>query len=136
MLGGVSGHAGLFSNANDVAKLMQMYLWKGFYGGERYFNPDVLDLFNTCYFCDKNVRRGVGFGKPQLGTSGPTCGCVSMTSFGHSGFTGTFAWADPEAEIVYVFLSNRTFPDAENRKLIQTDLRSKIQEAIYEAIDY
>jgi len=136
MLGGVSGHAGLFSNANDVAKLMQMYLWKGFYGGERYFNPDVLDLFNTCYYCDKNVRRGVGFDKPQLGTSGPTCGCVSMTSFGHSGFTGTFAWADPEAEIVYVFLSNRTFPDAENRKLIQTDLRSKIQEVIYEAIDY
>jgi beta-N-acetylhexosaminidase len=136
MLGGVSGHAGLFSNANDVAKLMQMYLWKGFYGGERYFNPDVLDLFNTCYYCYKNVRRGVGFDKPQLGTSGPTCGCVSMTSFGHSGFTGTFAWADPEAEIVYVFLSNRTFPDAENRKLIQTDLRSKIQEAIYEAIDY
>lgn len=136
MLGGVSGHAGLFSNANDVAKVMQMYLWKGFYGGKRYFNPDVLDLFNTCYYCDKNVRRGVGFDKPQLGTSGPTCGCVSMTSFGHSGFTGTFAWADPEQEIVYVFLSNRTFPDAENRKLIKSDLRSKIQEAIYEAIDY
>ncbi|MDX1783365.1 MAG: serine hydrolase, partial [Aequorivita vladivostokensis] len=131
MLGGVSGHAGLFSNANDVAKVMQMYLWKGFYGGKRYFDPDVLDLFNTCYYCDKNVRRGVGFDKPQLGTSGPTCGCVSMTSFGHSGFTGTFAWADPEQEIVYVFLSNRTFPDAENRKLIKSDLRSKIQEAIY-----
>ncbi len=136
MLGGVSGHAGLFSNANDVAKIMQMYLWKGFYGGKRYFNPDILDLFNTCYYCDKNVRRGVGFDKPQLGTSGPTCGCVSMTSFGHSGFTGTFAWADPEQDIVYVFLSNRTFPDAENRKLIKSDLRSKIQEAIYEAIDY
>lgn len=136
MLGGVSGHAGLFSNANDVAKLMQMYLWKGFYGGKRYFNPDILDLFNTCYYCNKNVRRGVGFDKPQLGTSGPTCGCVSMSSFGHSGFTGTFAWADPEQEIVYIFLSNRTFPDAENRKLIKSDLRSKIQEAIYEAIDY
>lgn len=136
MLGGVSGHAGLFSNSNDVAKIMQMYLWKGFYGGKRYFNPDILDDFNTCYYCDKNVRRGVGFDKPQLGTSGPTCGCVSMTSFGHSGFTGTFAWADPEQEIVYVFLSNRTFPDPENRKLIKSDLRSKIQEAIYEAIDY
>ncbi len=136
MLGGVSGHAGLFSNANDVAKIMQMYLWKGFYGGKRYFDPDVLDMFNTCYYCDKNVRRGVGFDKPQLGTSGPTCGCVSMTSFGHSGFTGTLAWADPEEEIVYVFLSNRTFPDAENRKLIRSDLRSKIQEAIYDAIDY
>ncbi|SDX17728.1 glycoside hydrolase family 3 N-terminal domain-containing protein [Aequorivita viscosa] len=136
MLGGVSGHAGLFSNSNDVAKIMQMFLWKGFYGGVRYFNPDVFDEFNQCYYCNKNVRRGVGFDKPQLGTSGPTCGCVSMTSFGHSGFTGTFTWADPEAEIVYVFLSNRTFPDAENRKLIRSDLRSNIQAIIYEAIDY
>ena len=136
MLGGVSGHAGLFSNSNDVAKIMQMYVWKGFYGGKRYFNPDVFDDFNKCYYCNKNVRRGVGFDKPQLGPSGPTCGCVSMTSFGHSGFTGTFAWADPEEEIVYVFLSNRTFPDAENRKLIKSDLRSKIQAVIYEAIDY
>ncbi|HLW32274.1 MAG TPA: glycoside hydrolase family 3 N-terminal domain-containing protein [Aequorivita sp.] len=136
MLGGVSGHAGLFSNSNDVAKIMQMYLWKGYYGGKRYFKPEVFDDFNTCYYCDKSVRRGVGFDKPQLGTSGPTCGCVSMTSFGHSGFTGTFAWADPEQEIVYVFLSNRTFPDAENRKLISSDLRSKIQQVIYDAIDY
>ena len=136
MLGGVSGHAGLFSNANDVAKIMQMYLWKGYYGGRRYFKSETLDLFNTCYYCDKDVRRGVGFDKPQLGDIGPTCGCVSMTSFGHSGFTGTFTWADPEQEIVYVFLSNRTYPTADNRKLISSDLRSKIQEAIYEAIDY
>jgi len=136
MLGGVSGHAGLFSNANDVAKMMQMFLWKGFYGGKRFFNPDILDKFNTCYYCNDEVRRGVGFDKPQLGSVGPTCGCVSMTSFGHSGFTGTFAWADPEEEIVYVFLSNRTFPDAENKKLIRSNLRSLIQEAIYEAIDY
>lgn len=136
MLGGVSGHAGLFSNSNDVAKLMQMYLWKGFYGGKRYFNPNVFEDFNNCYYCNKNVRRGVGFDKPQLGSVGPTCGCVSMTSFGHSGFTGTFAWADPEEEIVYVFLSNRTFPNAENRKLIKSDLRSKIQALIYDAIDY
>ncbi|MAN60143.1 MAG: beta-N-acetylglucosaminidase [Flavobacteriaceae bacterium] len=136
MLGGVSGHAGLFSNANDVAKIMQMFLWKGFYGGKRYFKPSTLDTFNTCYYCDDNVRRGVGFDKPQLGASGPTCGCVSMTSFGHSGFTGTFAWADPEEEIVYVFLSNRTYPSADNRLLISSDLRSHIQQAIYDAIDY
>lgn len=134
MLGGVSGHAGLFSNANDVAKIMQMYLWKGNYGGRTYMSPETLDAFNTCYFCDQNVRRGVGFDKPQLGSSGPTCGCVSMTSFGHSGFTGTFAWADPDEEIVYVFLSNRTFPDMENRMLISSNLRSIIQEAIYDAI--
>lgn len=136
MMGGVGGHAGLFSNSNDVAKLMQMYLWKGYYGGERYFKPETFEVFNTCYYCDKNVRRGIGFDKPQLGTSGPTCGCVSMTSFGHSGFTGTMAWADPEQEIVYIFLSNRTYPDAENRKLIQSNLRSKIQQIIYDAIDY
>jgi beta-glucosidase-like glycosyl hydrolase/CubicO group peptidase (beta-lactamase class C family) len=136
MLGGVSGHAGLFSNSNDIAKIMQMYLWKGFYGGKRYFKPETLDLFNTCYYCEDNVRRGVGFDKPQLGDIGPTCGCVSMTSFGHSGFTGTFTWADPDEEIVYVFLSNRTYPSAENRKIIGSNLRSKIQEAIYEAIDY
>lgn len=134
MLGGVGGHAGLFSNANDIAKIMQMYLWDGSYGGKQYMSPETLKAFNTCYFCDKNVRRGVGFDKPQLGEVGPTCGCVSMTSFGHSGFTGTFTWADPEAEIVYVFLSNRTYPDVENRMLISSDLRSNIQEIIYQAI--
>ncbi|MEZ4779362.1 MAG: glycoside hydrolase family 3 N-terminal domain-containing protein [Flavobacteriaceae bacterium] len=135
MLGGVSGHAGLFGNANDVAKIMQMYLWKGVYGGKRFIKAETIDAFNTCYFCKQNVRRGVGFDKPQLGESGPTCGCVSLTSFGHSGFTGTFTWADPEEEIVYVFLSNRTYPDAENRMLISSDLRSRIQEAIYQAIE-
>jgi len=134
MLGGVGGHAGLFSTANDVAKIMQMYLWKGFYGGTRYYKPETIDAFNTCYFCEDDVRRGVGFDKPQLGERGPTCGCVSMTSFGHSGFTGTFTWADPEEEVVYVFLSNRTYPTADNRMLISSDLRSRIQEAIYEAI--
>ena len=134
MLGGVCGHAGLFSNANDIAKIMQMYLWQGSYGGKEYFRPDIVDAFNTCYYCEKEIRRGVGFDKPQLGDSGPTCGCVSMKSFGHSGFTGTFTWADPDEEIIYVFLSNRTFPSADNRKLIGSNLRSNIQEAIYNAI--
>ncbi|TDI78985.1 MAG: beta-N-acetylglucosaminidase [Bacteroidetes bacterium] len=134
MLGGVCGHAGLFSNANDVAKMMQMYLWKGYYGGKRYFKPEVLDAFNTCYYCENDVRRGVGFDKPQLGDQGPTCGCVSMTSFGHSGYTGTFTWADPEQEVVYVFLSNRTYPTADNRMIISSNLRSNIQAAIYDAI--
>ena len=92
-------------------------------------------MFNTCYYCDKDVRRGVGFDKPQLEKAGPTCGCVSMESFGHSGFTGTLTWADPEEEIVYVFLSNRIHPSAENRKLIREGIRTKIQEVIYEAID-
>lgn len=134
MLGGVSGHAGLFSNANDIAKIMQMYLWKGFYGGKRFFKNETLDLFNTCHYCEDDIRRGIGFDKPQLGDVGPTCGCVSMLSFGHSGFTGTFTWADPDQEIVYVFLSNRTFPTADNRMIISSNLRSRIQQVIYDAI--
>jgi CubicO group peptidase (beta-lactamase class C family) len=136
MQGGIGGHAGLFSNANDVAKIMQMYLNGGSYGGKRYLDQKTLDKFNTCYYCEENVRRGVGFDKPQLGSAGPTCGCVSLSSFGHSGFTGTFAWADPEEEIVYVFLSNRINPNVDNRKLIHEDIRSKIQSIIYESIDF
>ena len=136
ILGGVSGHAGLFSNANDIAKIMQMYLWKGSYGSITYLRPETLDLFNTCNYCDVDVRRGVGFDKPQLEDVGPTCGCVSMDSFGHSGFTGTFTWADPEEDIIYVFLSNRTYPDATNRKIIKNNLRSDIQELIYQSIEY
>jgi len=136
MFGGIGGHAGLFANANDVTKIMQMYLNGGYYGGKQYFKSQTLEEFNTCYYCHRGVRRGVGFDKPQLGDVGPTCGCISKTSYGHSGFTGTFTWADPEEEIVYVFLSNRTFPDSANRKLISNDIRSEIQRVIYEAIDY
>lgn len=134
MQGGVGGHAGLFSNANDVAKIMQMYLQEGFYGGTRFLDERTVKKFNTCYFCDKMVRRGVGFDKPQLKEKGPTCGCVSRKSFGHSGFTGTYTWADPEEEIVYVFLSNRTYPTASNTLLVKSGLRTRIQHAIYEAI--
>ena len=135
MQGGVGGHAGLFSNANDIAKIMQMYLQGGYYGGKRYFKTHTINKFNTCYFCDKQNRRGVGFDKPQLEESGPTCGCVSKSSFGHSGFTGTYTWADPDEEIVYVFLSNRTFPTLENRRLIKENTRTVIQQIIYDAIE-
>jgi beta-glucosidase-like glycosyl hydrolase/CubicO group peptidase (beta-lactamase class C family) len=132
--GGVSGHAGIFSNAMDVAKMMQLYLQKGNYGNHQYFSEKTFNDFNTCYFCAAGNRRGVGFDKPQLGTEGPTCGCASMTSFGHTGFTGTMAWADPETQIVYVFLSNRTFPLATENKLSKENIREDIQEVIYDAI--
>ncbi|MEJ6791481.1 MAG: glycoside hydrolase family 3 N-terminal domain-containing protein [Lacinutrix sp.] len=136
MQDGVGGHAGVFSNANDIAKIMQMYLQKGYYGGVRYLKPETLDKFNTCYYCDKEVRRGIGFDKPQLGDSGPTCGCVSMTSFGHSGFTGTYTWADPDEELVYVLMANRTYPTSKGKNmLLRADIRTNIQEAIYEAIN-
>ena len=136
MQNGVGGHAGVFSNANDIAKIMQMYLQKGYYGGHRYFKTQTLEKFNECYYCESDNRRGVGFDKPQLDEEGPTCGCVSMTSFGHSGFTGTYAWADPEAEIVYVFMANRTYPTSTNgNKLLRENIRTEIQRLIYEAIE-
>ena len=134
MQDGVGGHAGLFSNANDVAKLMQMYLQEGFYGGKRYFSTDTFKAFNTCHYCDEENRRGIGFDKPQLEDEGPTCGCLSMTSFGHSGFTGTYTWADPEEEIVYVFLANRTYPKSEINRLSEENIRTEIQRLIYESI--
>ena len=132
--GGVSGHAGVFSNAMDVAKIMELYLQKGNYGNQQYFSEKTFEDFNTCYFCAVGNRRGVGFDKPQLGSEGPTCGCASMTSFGHTGYTGTMAWADPETQIVYVFLSNRTFPVAAENRLSKANIREDIQKIIYEAI--
>ena len=136
MEGGVAGHAGLFSNAMDVAKMMQLFLQKGSYGKQRYFSAEAFDAFNTCYYCTDGNRRGVGFDKPQLpGTPGPTCGCVSPESFGHTGFTGTMAWADPKTGIVYVFLSNRTFPDANApNTLSKENIREDIQKIIQQAI--
>ena len=135
MLGGVAGHAGLFSNANDLAKLMQMYLNEGDYGGVRYLDSITIDEFTRCQFCDDDNRRGIGFDKPQLEDGpGPTCGCVSPLSYGHTGFTGTIAWADPAEEIIYIFLSNRVHPDAENKKLLTLSTRTRIQKVIYNSI--
>ncbi len=135
MEGGIAGHAGIFSNSIDIAKMMQMFLNKGNYGTIQYFSPETFDVFNTCNFCQDGNRRGLGFDKPQLGKEGPTCGCVSKTSFGHTGFTGTMAWADPETEIIYVFLSNRTFPDSNApNKLSKENIREDIQKIIQDAI--
>lgn len=133
--GGVGGHAGIFSNAVDVAKMMQLFLNKGSYGGYSFFTPKTFDIFNTCHYCALGNRRGLGLDKPQLGKEGPTCGCVPMTSFGHTGFTGTIAWADPEEDLIYIFLSNRTFPDSNApNNLSKQNIREDIQKIIYEAI--
>ncbi|MDI9257111.1 glycoside hydrolase family 3 N-terminal domain-containing protein [Flavobacterium sedimenticola] len=135
MEGGVAGHAGIFSNAMDMAKMMQLFLQKGTYGGLQYFSPETFDTFNTCHFCEEGNRRGLGYDKPQINGAGPTCGCVSKSSFGHTGFTGTMAWADPETEIVYVFLSNRTYPDSNlPNKLSKENIREDIQKIIQEAV--
>tara|TARA_R110001592_G_scaffold359340_3_gene665667 strand:- start:20754 stop:23750 length:2997 start_codon:yes stop_codon:yes gene_type:complete len=136
LLGGVSGHAGLFGNAQDVATIMQMLLNGGEYGGERLLQRGTIEYFTRAKsYTDKDNRRALGFDKPvEDDGPGPTFHGISGKSFGHSGFTGTFAWADPEEEIVYVFLSNRIYPSADNKKLIRMNLRSDIQQLIYEAI--
>ncbi|MCG2611573.1 serine hydrolase [Flavobacterium sp. SM15] len=134
MQDGVGGHAGLFANSLDVAKMMQLFLQKGNYAGKQYFSEKTFDAFNNCAYCNVGNRRGMGFDKPQLSGEGPTCGCASMTSFGHTGFTGTIAWADPEKDLIYIFLSNRTYPDANENKLSKNNIREDIQKVIYEAI--
>lgn len=135
MQGGVAGQAGVFSSSLDVAKIMQMYLQKGNYGGREYFSAKTFDKFNSLYYDQKKNRRGLGFDKPTNNNNGPTCECVSMESFGHTGFTGTMAWADPETETIFVFLSNRTFPDANApNRLSRENIRSRIQEVISNAI--
>jgi len=134
--GGVSGHAGLFSNAKDVATIMQLYVQKGYYNGQQFFSPATFDQFNQCYYCAEENRRGVGLDKPQTGGGGMTFQGISMESFGHAGFTGTYAWADPTTGIVFVFLSNRTFPNMENRKLIDHSIRTRMLKLVYDAILY
>jgi len=134
MTNGVGGHAGVFSNATDLAALMQMLLNKGMYGGERYLSEGVIKRYTSCQNCPSN-RRGAGFDRPVTSLDGgPTCNLVSLKSFGHSGFTGTQVWADPEYGINYVFLSNRVYPSAENWKLVKMGIRTEIQRVLYEAV--
>jgi beta-N-acetylhexosaminidase len=132
MMGGVAGHAGLFSNANDLAILLQMNLQNGNYGGHKYFNTDVVSEFSKKQF--KNNRRGLGWDKPEPESGGPTSSMASLTTFGHTGFTGTGAWVDPENNLIYIFLSNRVYPDAGNNKLVTYNIRTRIHDVIYKAI--
>ncbi len=136
MLGGKSGHAGLFSNTNDLAKLMQMYLNKGEYGDERFLPANTIEYFTSCVNCVNGVRRGLGFDKPEfdLNKISPACRSATSLSYGHSGFTGSFVWVDPAYNLIYIFISNRIFPDSENTKLTKSNVRTEIQELIYKAI--
>jgi CubicO group peptidase (beta-lactamase class C family) len=135
MFGGVSGHAGIFSTPNDIGILFQMLLNGGVYNGKRYFQKSTVDLFTS-----KNSfisRRGLGFDKPETksGKGNPCCDNASSKTFGHQGFTGTCVWADPESNLIFVFLSNRTYPTADN-KLINSswNVRENAQQYIYNAL--
>lgn len=135
MLGGVAGHAGLFSNANDVGIMMQLFLQKGEYGGKRYIDSATVNECTRCQYCVSN-RRAIGFDKPETDKNklSPICECVSYLSFGHQGFTGTITWADPDNQLVYVFLSNRVYPNADNNKITKLGIRSGVLRVVYSAL--
>ena len=137
MKGGVSGHAGLFSNSNDLAKLMQLFLQNGEYAQERYISEEVVNDFTRYQFPENDNRRGAGFDKARLKNQegGPASDNASEFGFGHSGFTGTLAWADPKSNLVYIFLSNRIHPDSSNKKLISMNVRTEIMNIIYESLN-
>jgi beta-N-acetylhexosaminidase len=133
MLGGVAGHAGLFSNATELGKIFQMLNNGGQLNGKRYLKPATVALFAAT---QKGTHRGLGFDKPngQTGAKANVSDKVPGTLFGHSGFTGNWAWADPGNQLVFIFLSNRTYPDENNKKLIQENVRSKALEIVYSAL--
>lgn len=136
LMGGVAGHAGLFSDAYDLARLMHMFNRGGCYADAQWIAPATLATWTSPVSKDvaKN-RKGVGFDRPTPAhISGPTCAEVSTKSFGHTGFTGTIAWADPEHDLVYIFLSNRVYPSAENKLLLQRNVRTEIQRTIYRSL--
>jgi len=132
MYGGVAGNAGLFSNAHDLAVILQMNLQDGYYGGERYFKEGIIQQFTTKAF--KNNRRGLGWDKPECKKGINSFIYASDATYGHLGFTGTAAWVDPEHGLVYIFLSNRTYPSQRNTKLAAQKIRTKIQEIIYKSL--
>ena len=134
-LNGVSGHAGLFGNANDLMKLMQLYLQKGYYGGKQYIKAEVVDTCTRYQFPELNNRRGIAFDKLDFNptiTNGPRL--ASPESYGHSGFTGPFTWIDPKTQTVYVFLCNRVYPTRDNGKVSSLNIRTGIGDAIYKSL--
>ncbi len=139
LLGGVSGNAGLFGTATDLAKLMQMYQNFGFFDGKRFISESTVKEFIRLQYPENENRRGLGFDKPLLNNAelglpdaypAPE---TSPMSFGHSGFTGTFVWADPENQLVFIFLSNRVYPTRENRNLYEMNIRGALQQVFYQA---
>jgi len=133
MAGGVSGHAGLFATAYDLAILSQMLLNGGSYNGRQYIRPETVKKFSSRQSGDS--RRGLGFDcwDPES-TEGYPCRLASPETFGHTGFTGTCVWIDPENRLIYIFLSNRLYPSQDTKKLLKLNIRPRIQDVIYEAM--
>ena len=133
LLGGLSGHAGLFGNANDVAKLVQTYAWGGRYGGQQLFNPQVLADWTRCQFCPDN-RRALAFDRPAANPTINSAPNASPASYGHTGFTGTYFWVEPKEELVVVLLTNRVHPSRKNNKITELGVRSALLQVAIEAV--
>jgi CubicO group peptidase (beta-lactamase class C family) len=133
MLGGVSGHAGLFGNANDLAKLVQFYLWQGRYGGQQLIKPETVAAFTSCPFCPDN-RRGLGFDKPDPKKPALNAArSASPRSYGHTGFTGTYFWVEPDKDLFVILLTNRVNPTRRNGKLGELGVRSALLQLAIES---
>ena len=137
MLGGVGGHAGVFSNANDLGVIGQMLLQEGIYGGDLFLDPSTIQEFTRMQFPLNDNRRGIGFDRPAPSNenNGPACKSASSKSYGHTGFTGTYLWVDPMSDLVFIFLSNRVYPSAKNTKLSEMRIRPQIHQVFYDAIE-
>ena len=138
MMLGVSGNAGLFSNAMDLAKVYQMLLNGGIYGDKDYLTPQTIQEFTECQFCDLGNRRGLGFDKPMVNYSFSASSVAqhaSAASFGHTGYTGTMVWADPANGLLFVFLSNRVHPTRNNSKIYQLNIRPNIHNLVYNLLE-
>ena len=134
MMLGVSGNAGLFSNAWDLAKVYQMLINGGVYNGKRYLTDSTIREFTRCQYCELGNRRGLGFDKPLIEYDSIKTSVAKMASpnsFGHSGYTGTLVWADPDNGLIFIFLSNRVYPTRENRKIYQMNIRPRIHDLVY-----
>jgi CubicO group peptidase (beta-lactamase class C family) len=140
VFGGVAGNAGLFASANDLAKLVQMYVQFGTYGGKQYLKKSTIEAFNKIQFPQNNNRRGLGFDKPAIDNlkldknKAYPCPGATPQSFGHFGFTGTFFWADPSNGLICIFLSNRVYPTRENNKISDLNVRTAILQELYDEI--
>ena len=134
MLGGVAGHAGLFSSADGLYKLAQLLLNNGHFDGKSYFSKKTVETFTAYRFEQNDCRRGLGFDKPARTSASPCSKYASPLSYGHSGFTGTFIWIDPKYDMVYIFLSNRVNPTASNTRLTDLGIRTILQDVIYQFV--
>lgn len=138
MMNGISGNAGLFSNSYDLAVTFQMLINGGTYAGRRYLSDSTIAEFTRCQYCEKDNRRGLGFDKPLVeydSVKSSVAKAASPNSFGHSGYTGTLAWADPDNDLIFIFLANRVYPTRENRKIYTMNVRPRIHNLVYDLLE-